>query len=274
MELEKNHGKEVYADLLYKIARIQASPEEAQQIWITLLKHAQKLSRQLGRNVGIHVAACDYFSTVTAIVKHPILIEESLLKKKEESTFKDGLTGLFNRRYFTMELTREIERFRRFNTPFSLLMLDLDHFKQFNDRYGHMAGDQALKTVAEIITRLARIYDKAVRYGGEEFAVILPRADRKEALTVAERIRETMEKEPVLHGGLHRGPLTLSVGVSTYPLDALDMADLVKRADQALYMAKCKHNCVAAYSGSHRRYINLKHTHERSLCQTPKSHPA
>jgi len=234
-------------------------PESAKKTWMSILRHAHELSGKLERNVGLPMAACDYLSTIHALVKHPVLIEENELRNKEENASRDWLTGLFNRRYFHKELLKEAERFRRFGTPFSLLMADVDHFKRFNDQHGHPAGDTALKTVAEVLTRIARVYDKTVRYGGEEFAVILPQTDRKEAIIVAERIRETMEKRSIVHDGLPLGMLTLSIGVGAYPLDALDMADLVRRADQALYLAKCRRNCVAALLDYHRQHVHRQH---------------
>jgi len=157
-------------------------------------------------------------------------------------------------------------------------MLDLDHFKRVNDQYGHMAGDAALKTVAQIITRIARSCDKAVRYGGEDFAVILPQTSRKEALAVAERIRKAMEKRSVTHDGDRAVHITLSAGVITYPVDARDRTDLVRRADQALYLAKCTRNCVVAYPAaapnSKPTYQARKRVNERLSCHALSGHPA
>ena len=272
--LDEKYGAEIYQDLIYKITRMYMTAEAAKEIWVNIIRHIQNLSSKLDRNVGVHVAACDYFLTDRVVVKHPILIEECLLRNKEEGAFRDALTGLFNRRYFNQELPRQVEGFRRCGMPFSLLMLDVDHFKRVNDQYGHMAGDAALKTVAEIITRIARSSDTAVRYGGEEFAVILPGTGREEAVAVAERIREAMERRSIVHDGGQAVHITLSAGVVTYPWDAPDRTDLVRKADQALYLAKCTRNRVVAYSAATPNYRARPRANERLSCHASEDHPA
>jgi len=195
---------------------------------------------------------------VQPLVRDPIIVEVRLLQQKEEGAYRDELTGLFNRRAFNQEVPREMERFRRFGHPFSLLMLDLDHFKDFNDTHGHSAGDQALRDVADILQQTARLYDRVVRYGGEEFAIILPQATSENARTMAERIREAVAEHHVAYSGQDLGRLTISIGLACFPKDALDMPGLVQNADQALYQAKVDRNCVQQFQDSHRihpRYV-------------------
>ena len=263
LELEKKYGTVVYSDIIYKLTRLHISPELAKQYWADIISHMKNLSKALDRNVGIHLAMCDYFSNINNYIKKPVLIEERILEHKEESAYRDGLTGLFNRRYFNQEMPTEIERFRRFGIPFSLLMLDLDHFKKFNDTYGHQAGDMALKVVADVISQSARIYDKTVRYGGEEFAVIMPQSCRTEALVAAERIRAAVEEHPLIYDGEDLEAITVSIGIATYPIDALEMVGLVRRADQALYVAKRRRNAVVAYCDYNRR--GPRYSQERSM---------
>ncbi len=151
----------------------------------------------------------------------------------------DPLTGLYNRRHFDETLARELTRGLRARRPLSLLMADVDHFKAYNDRYGHAAGDQALRDVARILEHEARQGDTACRFGGEEFAVILPETDEVGALTFARRVTEAVERhrfpgaEPVPDV-----PLTISIGTATAPGDARDRPSLVHTADLALYRAK------------------------------------
>ena len=253
LNIDGKYGVNIYSDILYKLARIQIPPEKAKKYWQEIISHFGVLCTALGRNVGVHVAVSDYFSNVNNQFKIPVLIEEGVLVHKEESAYRDGLTGLFNRRYFSQEIPQEVERFRRFGTPFSLLMLDIDHFKRFNDKHGHPAGDTALRTVADVINQSARNYDKAVRYGGEEFAVILPQTRRTEAAVAAERIRSTVEEQPIIHEGRKLDSLTMSIGIATFPIDALEATGLVHRADQALYLAKRRRNAVVAYCDYNRR---------------------
>ncbi len=151
----------------------------------------------------------------------------------------DPLTGLYNRRHFDEELARELTRGMRGRHPVSLLMADVDHFKSYNDRYSHLAGDQALREIAAIIKQETRRGDTACRYGGEELAVILPETDELGALMFARRVTEAVER--------HRFPgadgerdvrLTVSIGTATAPADARDRQGLVQAADRALYRAK------------------------------------
>jgi diguanylate cyclase (GGDEF)-like protein len=151
----------------------------------------------------------------------------------------DGLTGLFNYRHFATTLATEIHRSRRVGTPVSLLMLDVDHFKAFNDAHGHPAGDMVLREIARLIQSRLRRTDVACRYGGEEFAVILVDTDLADAAGVAGILRDLVERtrfpgEESQPGGC----LTISVGVATFPIEASDADGLVKAADQALYRAK------------------------------------
>jgi diguanylate cyclase (GGDEF)-like protein/PAS domain S-box-containing protein len=154
---------------------------------------------------------------------------------------KDGLTGLANRRAFDQTMQSEWLRAQRSGKPLSLLFVDVDHFKLFNDRYGHQSGDECLREVAAIVGAQAlKPVDLAARYGGEEFAVILPETDRDGACEVAERIRHAVMGLKIAHGAPRAGVhVTLSVGVATQ-VPTLDVApdSLLGQADQALYAAK------------------------------------
>lgn len=150
---------------------------------------------------------------------------------------RDGLTNLYNHREFHRLLHREIERSKRSQDPLSLLMLDLDLFKQFNDSFGHRQGDKTLKLIAKIIRGQIRNIDLAARYGGEEFAVILPNANAEEGVFIAERIRAAVRSEPVIVSNeLVR--LSVSIGVAELTIKTPDAAALVEAADIALYAAK------------------------------------
>lgn len=245
--LEKQFGIVVYQEVIYKLTRLRFPAEDAKGYWHDSINNLQTLNASLGRDVGIRVALFDYLSNINQFLKNPIMLEEREVEQNEESAYKDTLTGLYNRRIFNQEIPREVERFRRFGIPFSLLMLDLDHFKKFNDSYGHPAGDEALKAVAKALLLSARTYDRVIRYGGEEFAVILPQTGRRDAAYVAERIRSAIEWQPIDCEGRSLGNITASVGIATCPVDALDMVGLVQRADQALYVAKRQRNAVVAF---------------------------
>jgi diguanylate cyclase (GGDEF)-like protein len=157
----------------------------------------------------------------------------------ERQAVTDELTGLANVRAFHTILEREIERSRRFRSPLALVMLDLDHFKQINDEYGHQQGDEVLSTVADVLRDFSRDIDAPARYGGEELAVVLPQTDSEGAEQLAERMREAVERleVPRVDG---EGSLRLraSFGVASLPESAVDRGGLIAAADAALYRAK------------------------------------
>ncbi|MGO9145412.1 MAG: GGDEF domain-containing protein [Desulfomonilia bacterium] len=149
--------------------------------------------------------------------------------------FKDGLTGLLNYRAFSETLMAEWDRARRYKTTFSLMMIDIDHFKRVNDKYGHQAGDTVLTTIANRLQSRLRKSDLMFRYGGEEFMILLPQTGLYKASLLAERIRIVVEKMR-FHGDL---AVTISIGISQYQ-DGLTPSDLVKQVDTGLYLAKGK----------------------------------
>jgi len=160
-----------------------------------------------------------------------------LYAKTEELAIKDGLTGLYVHRYFKERLEAEVKRASRQQYRFSLLMIDIDSFKKYNDRYGHAAGDIVLQHIARSLYKFADVGDFIARYGGEEFAVILAEEDKKEALASAEDIRKHIANDSVFLRG-QRTYVTVSIGVATYPADATTQEDLIKIADANLYRAK------------------------------------
>jgi diguanylate cyclase (GGDEF)-like protein len=151
----------------------------------------------------------------------------------------DGLTGLYIRRYFDLRLAEEENRIKRYGGKLAILMMDIDHFKGVNDRYGHQQGDDVLRDVAEIIRlSIRQALDSACRYGGEEFVVIIPDTDLNGAMIVAERIRESVENH-IMDGPEGKFNVTLSGGIAFMDQQGLiPRMDLLKKADSALYRAK------------------------------------
>jgi diguanylate cyclase (GGDEF)-like protein len=169
-----------------------------------------------------------------------LALQNALLHEElERLSGTDRLTELYNHGYLHQRLDEEIERAMRFGHRLSVIMLDIDDFKQFNDRFGHPKGDMVLKAVSSVIRQNLREIDVAARYGGEEFVVVLPETDVAGALAVAERIRTSMEEYPhIADEQGERVTQTVSLGVATYPLHASDGASLIEAADQAMYRAK------------------------------------
>jgi len=159
----------------------------------------------------------------------------------EELANTDPLTGVFNYRYFTERLDKELELSKRFNRPLSLIIIDIDFFKDFNDTYGHPAGDLALRDAAKIFRQNIRDKDVLCRYGGEEFLILLPSTGIEEAYKCAERIREAVEHHAIhLEDDQPSVYITISGGVACYPLDADNGDQLLRIADEVLYSAKHK----------------------------------
>ena len=160
---------------------------------------------------------------------------ESTNARLKEFSFKDEVTGLYNRRFFSIRLEEEVSRYRRFNHPVSVVLLDLDGFKAVNDELGHAVGDETLRDVAEILLRHSRGINVICRYGGDEFAVLLVETSKAGARLYADRIRHVLATYPFAHGRR----VTASFGVASLPEDVAPTADdLIRAADEALYAAK------------------------------------
>jgi diguanylate cyclase (GGDEF)-like protein len=175
---------------------------------------------------------------------------ESTNARLKETSFKDEVTGLYNRRFFSLRLEEELSRYRRFNHPVSVVLLDLDGFKGVNDEFGHTVGDETLREVAQILMKHSRGINVVSRYGGDEFAVLLVETSKAGARLYADRIREVVAKHPFPHGKA----VTASFGVASLPDDETGTAeDLFRASDEALYAAKrAGKNQVAATPSAQR----------------------
>ncbi len=175
----------------------------------------------------------DFLNTFAQQIEMAITIA-GLFEEVKAQAVTDGLTGLYNRRYFEEYLKKEVTRALRQKQPFSVIGLDLDHLKQINDKFGHAYGDLAIKTVAEVLKRNARSIDTAARMGGEEFNVILPGVDSKGAMIAAERIRKALESEQL--DTIKQ--ITASIGVATFLEHSDNIEDILELTDQAMYQSK------------------------------------
>lgn len=179
-----------------------------------------------------------------------VAIDKALsFRSIKELSMRDELTGLYNRRYFFENFEKEMERARRYKRVVSIIILDIDHFKNFNDKNGHLMGDEALRKVAATLEENVRKADILARYGGEEFIVLLSELDKSQSEMVAEKLRTAIEEMEV-QGEENQpgGKLTVTLGVASYPGDTEYATELIDSADKALYSGKTKgRNIVVAY---------------------------
>jgi len=230
----KRRGTAFYADVMFVLSNQYFPPTQAHTIWKRILAHKRDLERSLERNPGVTVAALDYLINVRhGLLDEPTVVSASTMTSVAYVALTDGLTNLFDHATFLTKLEEELQRYHRYGDAFSIVMLDIDDFKQVNDSHGHPYGDRVLADVAETIQDTVRETDLAARYGGEEFAILAPRTSTHEARALAERIRARVN-----HRFAHRCKTTMSAGVATCPSHGDTRTRLVSSADRALYAAK------------------------------------
>lgn len=256
-DLVEKEGEEVYPTLLNILTHLEFDAHDAKVNWDRILAHRNLLETKLDRHVKLITAVCDYFCEISQTLQTPTMIELKVLEETKKHSRSDGLTGLFNRRFFDEALEGEMNRAQRYSGGFSLIFFDLDNFKSFNDTYGHQAGDLTLQEVAKILILEKRTEDLACRYGGEELVLILPETQKINALVIAERIRQTVEEMKLEFDG-QSFSVTLSGGVASYPADAKDVKSLIHTADVALYQAKeSGRNRIFLHAQDKRHYIRI-----------------
>jgi len=259
-EIRELDGIPAFGAAMHLLAGLDLSDRIAEKLLADILAHRGVLRGKLDRDPGLRVAAVDFLYNIEPRMTNPVIIEQSRLEETERSAVTDSLTGLYNRRFFRSTFEREVRRGHRYGVMLSLIMLDLDGFKQVNDEYGHLFGDLVLRRVAKLVRRAIRESDTASRYGGEEFAIILPETDRLGSYAVAERIRCRIEsafaQRPT---GGRPVTMTVSGGIAAYPEDGIDLTEMLLRADEALYRAKAL--------GKNR--ISLHHSERRASVRYP-----
>ncbi|MCH6559510.1 diguanylate cyclase [candidate division KSB1 bacterium] len=239
----------------FKVCEVIKSDDATKFIPVILVTALNELEDKVkGMNSGADDFLAKPFNKLELLVRvrsllrikhlHDELQEKviELQRTKEELrqlAITDGLTGLYNYRYFKEQLLQELKRAQRHSLDISVVMIDIDHFKQYNDKNGHPAGDVVLKDIARLLRDNIRNIDLAARYGGEEFSLILIETDKPSAKIVSEKIRKLVEDYGFAYESSQPdGKLTISTGVATFPEDGEDFDTLVSKADQRLYRAK------------------------------------
>jgi diguanylate cyclase (GGDEF)-like protein len=221
--------------LLKGLTSVEVTEIESVVHWEKILARRNELTEKLGRPSSLRTAAVDYFGELQLLHK-PILLEYEELEKLRHNAATDSLTGLKNRRMFEECLIREIHRSGRYGTSFALLLLDLRRFKIANDTYGHATGDEILRSVARASTETIRSSDISCRIGGDEFAILLPQAEKSSAEALAERIAGKFEiyARPLAP----ETPVGIDYGIAIFPEDGEDATHLFRFADKNLYESK------------------------------------
>jgi len=228
-----------YRDIIFALIQIRLPEEEAQRDWKEILKHKFLISEKLGRNVGIHVATLDYYTNIKRKIINPKIVDAREYVDTASRALIDDLTKAYNRHFFDEEFKRLLISAQKSQTVFSLIMLDLDHFKVYNDINGHIQGDLALIETVRILHAVCSPDDTVARYGGEEFAILLPSQPLNLSLKTAENIRSAIyDYRFVNEQQLPNKRLTASLGVTAYHPDLASAIAMTQEADTALYQAK------------------------------------
>jgi len=247
-KLKKSHADILISSLRLKdmggLDFINQAKEIRPQIYIVIAASSSVLSKKMDqlKEISSDFITKPIHEEQLDLVLKRAFDHQQLLKKKEfylELSILDPLTNVYNRRYLDLELAREIERSKRFSHSFSLLILDIDNFKMYNDKNGHLAGDSLLQRFARLLMKSSRIMDLIFRYGGDEFFVLSPETSKKDAINLAQRIENSIKEEKfegmeVFPGGR----LTSSIGLASFPEDGLSPEALLSLADQMMYKAK------------------------------------
>lgn len=225
----------------YEVCQILKNNEKTKQIpiiFITAKSDEESIEKAYDLGAADYITKPFLPKELLSRVKKELRIQ-GLIEKLEELASKDTLTKLYNRRFFYDSAIKTIEYAKRKNHPLSLIMLDIDHFKLVNDTYGHATGDEVLKELSKIMQKLQRKSDTIVRLGGEEFAILMPDTSKEQAFEVAQKLRQTIEKNKVLLTDGNSLHFTVSLGVSTIKTEKeTDIEAALSRADKALYRAK------------------------------------
>lgn len=253
------YGDVVYPEIMRSLTGKTVSVSKSKRFWRKALTLRDEILEKTGYRLSIRASLLEQIQNNSSEFKNLVFIEAKNLDNIRHCSITDGLTGLYNQTYLKTLLSQNVPMRRRVDDAASaLILLDLDHFKHYNDSCGHIAGDDALRTVAGIIREQIREQDIAARYGGDEFAVYLPKVTKNVAFAVANRIRQAVESTEFPGQELLNGRrLTASSGISFFSEEINDVKSLIEVADRELYNAKRLRNAISPSSyerRTHQRY--------------------
>ncbi len=259
-ELAVQHGNLVYQEVLRHLVDKSFKVETATRYWQEAIDHRERVLVSNRQKNGLRPALLDYLHQVVRELDDPRIVEANELKQIRKASMHDGLTGLFNQTYFKTHLSKlASQRPQPGEATVGCVLFDIDHFKQYNDRCGHVAGDLALQQVAGEVLAGVRDGDVAARYGGEEFGIILTQVTAEQTFTITDRIRQNVEKLNIADQHLlDRKNLTISAGFALHESPEETAIDLLRRADSELYKAKLFRNAVSPHQLDNRKGVRRK----------------
>lgn len=239
--------REVYQEIIYSLSHINLSLTDAEHIWKEVMEYRKIFSDKLERDISFRVALLDYLLDYRNYMENPRVIEMYIYENTRLNVMLDELTGIYNHRFLREYLWKETKRSLRYDKQFSLIIMDIDNFRDINDRYGKIAGDEILSKIGSALQENMRIEDVASRYSSDEFIIILPETDKAGALSFSSRVKRLVEALEVEYGTISL-TVKVSMGVSTFHEDTDDPVELIELADKALYRAKFMgKNRIVAY---------------------------
>jgi diguanylate cyclase (GGDEF)-like protein len=248
--LEESLGN-TFSELMFRLTHEVYSEDKANKLWNEISAHRLSLKKQINRDMGMLVAALDYLSNITFDIKSPKIIEDLRMEESAVMATRDSLTGLYLRNVFLFSLERLIHEHSRYNKNLSLILMDIDDFKDINNQYGHQAGDKVLHIIGNIIINTIRKVDIPARYGGDEIAIILPETSVNQATTVAYKLSKRISHD--FTGKADSPTPSVSIGISYFNIsNKVKARELIYQADNALYGAKNKgKNKIEQYLTNH-----------------------
>lgn len=256
--LVKEHGNIACQIIFQVVADLHLDRDAALNHWIKVKQHSLWLNEQLGRPLPLVATLCDYFAIQERkLIEHPKLTSFEHFNSLVNHSTIDRLTGLFNRNCFNDTLTHLLALMEREESELSLVFLDLDDFKLINDTYGHQMGDMVLHKFGRLLSSSIRKSDIALRYGGEEFVILMPNTNYKDALMLSNRIRLNVKSTHFVENGTEL-LISISGGIAVYPTDAKTADELIYSADSALYRAKgAGKNNIKVFKNESRHYLRV-----------------
>jgi len=260
----------VYKMIFSNVTPLHIPDDNVIRLWKEIMSHKYVLSEKIGRNVGFRVAALDYLFNIKKSISSPTFLENTEYEQLINDAQLDFKTGVYNTRTIYRIIDREIDRSKRYGLVFSLLLLDLDNFKVFNDTMGHLNGDKLLSEFAAVLKNQLRGIDVAARFGGDEFCILFPQTHRDTAMPACRRINANL-LDIVENSFQNAPPVSLSGGIVMFPFNGISRHHLLSEADNALYRAKeaGKNKIFDHY----RKYTEPKFVHEFGLRFALEGHP-